>query len=97
MKFKEMLTSSAQKFTQYYKDHKKRTIAIGSGVLVIIILLVTILGEEINSKSSATQILTLSPGIFEDYRYCGKCQGGAFRCHHVGNKRYRWRCLLQCR
>ncbi|NMC46633.1 MAG: efflux RND transporter periplasmic adaptor subunit [Chloroflexi bacterium] len=64
MKFKEMLTSSAQKFTQYYKDHKKRTIAIGSGVLVIIILLVTILGGGNKQQSSATQILTLSTGNF---------------------------------
>ncbi len=44
MRLKETFSSFVQKFVQYYKDHKKRTIAIGSGILLVATLLVAILG-----------------------------------------------------
>ena len=64
MKLKESLSSFMKKFSQYYKDHKKKTIAIGSGIVIVIILLVTILGGKNNQPSTETQIVALTTGNF---------------------------------
>lgn len=64
MRLKETFSSFVQKFVQYYKDHKKRTIAIGSGILLVATLLVAILGGRNKQQSSETQIITLSSGNF---------------------------------